>query len=119
MKTLQTSLGSIELTTRTQPTSIIRRFFTWCSQQEKNRLLWLAAIVTGHGCVITPITLFFVMFAGNHFIFWPLVIGAMGMALVTNLAAMPTKVTIPVFFFSLFIDLAIIISSIGLVLGIL
>ena len=112
MKTLQQSIGAIQLTDRTEKTSIIRSFFTWCSRQEKNRLAWLAIIVTGHGCVITPLTLGFVMFAGNSFMLWPLVIAAMGMSLITNLAAMPTKVTIPVFFLSLLIDLAVIINCI-------
>jgi hypothetical protein len=38
------------------------------------------------------------------------------MALVTNLAAMPTKITIPVFVLSVLIDIAVIIScfAIGL-----
>jgi hypothetical protein len=37
----------------------------------------------------------------------------MGMCLVTNLAALPTKITLPIFFLSLVIDLAIIISGIA------
>jgi hypothetical protein len=119
MKTLQTSVGSIQLTARTEKTPVIRRFFAWCDQQEKYRLAWLGAIVTGHGCVITPLTLGFVMLAGNNFIFWPLAIAAMGMSLITNLAAMPTKVTIPVFFLSLLIDLVIIVNCILLVFGVI
>jgi hypothetical protein len=45
-----------------------------------------------------------------------LCIVSMGMALVTNLAAMPTKITIPIFVLSVLIDLAVIIScfAIGL-----
>jgi hypothetical protein len=35
----------------------------------------------------------------------------MAMALVTNLAALPTKITLPVFFLSVLIDLGIIIAS--------
>ncbi len=89
-----------------------KKFITWCDGQEEYRLGWLAAAITLHGCVLTIITLFAVMLAGNHFIFWPFVIGAMGLTLVVNLAAMPTKITIPVFFFSVLIDLAVIISCI-------
>lgn len=87
-----------------------KKFITWCDGQEKNRFGWLAAALTLHGCILTIITVFAIMLAGNNFIFWPLAIGAMGMTLVVNLAAMPTKITIPVFFFSVLIDLAIIIS---------
>jgi hypothetical protein len=36
----------------------------------------------------------------------------MGACLVVNLAALPTKITIPVFFISVLIDLVIIISCI-------
>jgi hypothetical protein len=58
--------------------------------------------------------MFAVVLAGNHFIFWPFVIGAMGATLLVNLAAMPTKITIPVFFFSVLIDLVIIISCVAI-----
>jgi len=92
-----------------------KKFINWCDYQEKYRLGWLAAAFTLHGCVLTIFTMFAVILAGNHFIFWPFVIAAMGVTVVTNLAAMPTKITIPVFFFSVLVDLAIIISC--LVIG--
>jgi hypothetical protein len=38
----------------------------------------------------------------------------MGITLVTNLAAMPTKITIPVFFLSVLVDLVIIASCIAI-----
>ena len=87
---------------------VIKRFFNWTKEQEKNRLLWLAIAVAGHGCVLTIITMFAVLFTGNHFIFWPFAIAAMAMTLIVNLAAMPTKITIPVFFLSVLIDVVII-----------
>ena len=87
-----------------------KKFITWCDGQEKYRFGWLAATLTIHGCILTIITAFAILLAGNNFIFWPFAIGAMGMTLVVNLAAMPTKITIPVFFFSVLIDLVIIIS---------
>ena len=94
--------------------SLWKKFITWCNSQEKYRLGWLAAALTLHGCVLTILTMFAVILAGNHFMFWPFVIGAMGMTVVVNLAAMPTKITIPVFFFSVLIDLVIIISCIAI-----
>lgn len=98
----------------TTKVSVWKKFIGWCVGQEKYRLGWLAAAITLHGCVLTILTMFAVVLAGNHFIFWPFVIGAMGITLITNLAAMPTKITIPVFFFSVLIDLVIIISCISI-----
>lgn len=89
-----------------------RKFINWCERQEEYRLGWLGAAITLHGCILTILTMFAVIMSGNHFIFWPFVIGAMGTTLVVNLAAMPTKITIPVFFFSVLVDLVIIISCI-------
>jgi len=94
--------------------SLWRKFIDWCNSQEKYRLGWLAAAITLHGCVLTIFTMFAVVLAGNHFIFWPFIIGGMGITLVVNLAAMPTKITIPVFFFSVLMDLVIIISCIAI-----
>lgn len=90
--------------------SFWKKFIAWCEGQEKNRFGWLAASLTLHGCVLTILTIFIVILAGNPFIFWPFIIGAMGTVLVVNLAALPTKITIPVFFLSVLVDLAIIFS---------
>ena len=94
--------------------SVWKKFIDWCIIQEKYRLGWLAAALTLHGCVLTIFTMFAVVLAGNHFIFWPFIIGGMGITLIVNLAAMPTKITIPVFFFSVLVDIMIIISCIAI-----
>src|SRR5688572_2728268 len=83
-------------------------FIAWCITQEKHRFGWLAAALAGHGCILTPITLFAIILSGNLFAFWIMAIVAMAACLITNLAAMPTKITIPVFFASILIDIAII-----------
>jgi len=90
--------------------SVWTKFIIWCDSQEKYKLGWLGASLTLHGCVLTILTMFAVVLSGNHFIFWPFIIGAMGVTLVVNLAAMPTRVTIPIFFFSVLLDLMIIVS---------
>src|SRR2546421_8502716 len=81
--------------------SLLKQFFSWCKAQEKNRLGWLAVVLTGHGCIITPLTVFVIILTGNNMFFWAIAIAAISMSLITNLAALPTKITIPVFFFSL------------------
>lgn len=90
--------------------SLWKRFINWSAGQEKNRLFWLAFTTVGHGCIFTLATMVAIIFSGNHFIYWPFAIAAMGMSLVSNLAALPTKITIPVFFLSVLIDAVIIIS---------
>ena len=92
--------------------SLIERFLNWCKDQDRNRLLWLGIALSAHGCIITPITVMAVLFAGTNMFLFILAILAMGATLVTNLAAMPTKVTIPVFILSTLIDIAIIFSCV-------
>jgi hypothetical protein len=88
------------------------RFINWCSDQEESRLLWLGVSLTGHGCILTPLTVMAVLLAGTNLFLFVLALVAMGMSLVTNLAAMPTRITIPIFFLSILIDIVIVISAI-------
>jgi hypothetical protein len=114
---METTFQSTVLTpsiSRSERNSIVTRFINWCKGQEKNRLGWLGAILAIHGCVATPITLFAIILSGTYFPFYIAALVAMGMAVVTNLAAMPTKITIPVFFLSILIDIAIIIGCISI-----
>jgi hypothetical protein len=90
--------------------SLVSRFLNWSESQEKYRFGWLAAIIASHGCLITPVTLFFVMTTGNNLVLWAFVIASMGMVLVTNLAALPAKITIPVFFLSVLINMIVILN---------
>jgi hypothetical protein len=94
--------------------SIWKRFITWAKSQEENRLLWLALAVIGHGCIITIMTMLAIIFSGNLFIFWPFAIAAMALTVVSNLSALPTKITIPIFFFSVLLDIAIIVCCVGI-----
>src|SRR5438045_7589581 len=91
--------------------SVFTRFFKWCTNQEKNRLMWIGIALTAHGCILTPITVAAVLLTGNNFVLFMMAISAMGLSLVTNLAAMPTKITIPAFIFSILIDASILIAS--------
>lgn len=88
--------------------SLISKFMSWSIGQEKNRLLWLGVFLTLHGCIITPLSVMAVLLAGTNLTLFMIAIVAMGMSLVTNLAAMPTKITIPVFVLSVIIDLIVV-----------
>lgn len=111
--TIQHSIATTYKGTTSKPTAF-SRFINWCEGQEKNRFVWLGLALASHGCVLTPITLFAVILSGNLLFFWIMAILAMMTALVTNLAAMPTKYTIPAFLFSILMDLGIIISCLAM-----
>lgn len=91
-------------------TSFITRFLNWCEAQEYNRVFWVGLTLVTHGCIITPLTAIMVMFSGNEVAIIPygLTMLSMVMVLVTNLAALPTKYTIPVYVLSILADIAII-----------
>jgi hypothetical protein len=97
---------------KTSKVSLITRFMNWCRGQEKNRLLWLGIALSAHGCIITPITIMVVLLAGTNLFLFILALVAMGATLVTNLAAMPTRITLPVFILSTLVDIAIIFSCV-------
>lgn len=84
------------------------RFIFWCKNQDEFRFMWLAVMLFSHGCLLTPLTLYVVIGTGNSSLAWAFAIAAMAMSLVTNLAALSTKITIPTYFLSLAIDLAVI-----------
>lgn len=89
----------------------LNRFLNWSKNQSENRILWVGIALVLHGCVLTPLTVMAVAFTGMNLVLFMAAIIAMGMALVTNLAAMPTKITVPVFFLSVLIDVLIVIIS--------
>jgi hypothetical protein len=97
--------------------SIITRFFNWTKGQEKYRYGWLAFILTVHGCVLAPIALYLVFANGANIALCTTVSAALAACLITNLAALPTKITIPVFLVSVVADLAVIAISLATVLG--
>ena len=115
MATIQQAYRPVQLSIAKKE-NVFTRFIEWCAGQEKFRFGWVAAIIAIHGCVITPITVLTIAATHNNIASWGVTIGAMGMSLVTNLSAMPTKITIPVFFASVLIDLALIAVSIASVL---
>lgn len=103
-------------TATTSSPSLFARFINWCEGQQDNRLLWIGLALAGHGCVFAPLTVMFVAMAGNSLVLLMAVMASMCMALVVNLAAMPTKITIPVFFISILINLVIIATSVAMLL---
>lgn len=98
-------------------TGLLTRFTDWTKGQQENRLLWLGIALGGHGCFLTPLTILFSSMAGVNLVLIMTALAAMGMSLVVNLAALPTKITIPVFFLSVLMDVAVMISALSIALG--
>jgi hypothetical protein len=109
---IQPTFSNAHIATAAKP-SLFTKFMAWCTDQDRNRYGWLGIALGSHGCVFTPLTMFAIILSGNHIYFWFLAIIAIMMMLVTNLAALPTKITIPVFLFSILIDITIIIACAG------
>ena len=117
---MQTTLQQTINTTYTEVSSknsLWTRFIAFCETQETNRLFWVGIILAVHGCALTPVTVMATLFAGPNFILFMTAMVAMGIALVTNLAAMPTKITIPAFALSILIDVVILISCAGMAIS--
>jgi hypothetical protein len=88
------------------------RFLSWSEAQDDERMLWSAFGLVGHGCLFAPISILVSLVAGVNIFLFMAVIVSMGAVLVSNLAAMSTRYTIPVFFASLVVNAAVIITSI-------
>ncbi|MCZ2459933.1 MAG: hypothetical protein LC128_09945 [Chitinophagales bacterium] len=85
-----------------------KRLLNWAELQENNRIQWISLAILGHGCFVTIFTIAAIVFSGNNFIYWPFAIAAMGASVVSYLAALPTKIAIPIFFISMIVDIVII-----------
>lgn len=106
---IQQTFSNTHIDLAPQP-SLFAKFINWCADQDRNRYGWLGIALGSHGCVFTPLTMFAIVLSGNSIVFWFIAIIAMMMTLVSNLAALPTKYTIPIFLFSVLIDVALIIA---------
>jgi len=87
-----------------------KKFIHWCEKQEENKLGWLAASFVMHGCIFVPMTVMIIAASGNNFVFVALALSSMIIAITTNLADLHTKVSLPVFFGTLVLDMLIIIT---------
>ena len=109
--TLEQSINPTFTQTSTSNT-LWSKFMNFCKGQEQNRLLWLGIALAGHGCIITPLTVMAELLEDTNFFLFIAAFVAMGMSVVTNLAAMPTRITIPVFILSILIDIAIVVATV-------
>ncbi len=100
--------SAYERTALTAKKGLITKFMDYTESQEKNRILWTGISLLGHGTVFTILTLMVVVATGNNFAFWISAAFNIAVVVIVNLAALPTRITIPIFFLSLLMDAAIV-----------
>lgn len=113
MATISLSHAAASRGNHASKTALSTRFINWCSGQQENRLLWLGVALGIHGCLVTPVALMTVMLTGANPILIFLTAASMGTPLVVNLAAMPTRISIPVFMGSVLLSIAVMIAAIS------
>lgn len=107
--TVFNSTHQLEYVEQTKGSTLLQRFFSWCRSQEGNRLIWLGVVLAVHGCFLTPFTIIAIAFSGLNLLLFYFAIGAMAISLIPNLAAQPTRITLPLFFLSILVDLVIVV----------
>ncbi len=94
--------------------SLLQRFTAWLNTQEEKRFFWAALSLVGHGTFFTIITFATVILTGNVFALLAITCATMMLVLAVNLAALPVKYIIPIFFGSLLVDVLVMITAIAL-----
>ena len=97
-------------TTKEVQVNAFTRFINWCEGQESSRMLWLVMTFLLQIGMALPCTLAAILFwSNNSFPLWVFACVINVPVLAINLAAQPTKITIPVLFFAWTVDLMIIL----------
>ena len=97
--------------------NVLKKFLAWSESQQSNRFLWLAIALFAQIGMTVPATAVCIIFlANNNFLLW-IILAAMNIpVLVLNLAALPTRTTLPFVFFGWLTQLLIILYCIGFTL---
>jgi hypothetical protein len=102
---------------KTERSSLITRFINWCDIQEENRFLWLGIALMGNIGMVLPVTLVTLLItSGFNFPLWTAACIANVPVLAVNLAAQPTKITLPFLFFAWVVNFGIILYSLAYLL---
>ena len=92
--------------------SLIGRFFDWAEKEDvEHHIGWVGFSIVAMTAVFFPVTMAAILFNGASF---GLIVAAMVplvLVFVTNLAALPTKYTIPFFFVGALAELIIMVIS--------
>lgn len=89
--------------------ALIRHYNNWAETLEFNRLLVMAVIILIHTCVVVPPTLLLMLHGDAGAVPYLIMTIFSFMILVSNLAVMPTRITISIFGLSTLAHIMIVI----------
>ncbi|MEO8710729.1 MAG: hypothetical protein ABI405_01335 [Parafilimonas sp.] len=97
----------------TTPANVFTKFLSWCEAQNSDRFLWLGISLFAQIGLTLPVTIYAILFfGGNSLLLWISATAVNIPVLVLNLAALPTRTTLPFVFFGWLTQFAIIIYCI-------
>jgi uncharacterized membrane protein (UPF0136 family) len=88
------------------------RFIQWATQEDlEHHIAWVGGSITAMTAIVFPLTMAAILMNGA--IFGLIIVAMLSLVLVvtTNLAAMPTRYTIPFFFMGILIDVGVVVAS--------
>jgi hypothetical protein len=89
--------------------SAVSRFFKWAAGEDMERHIgWVGITVTIMTAIFFPLTMTVILHNGASFALMVAAMVSLTLVVITNLAALPTKYTIPFFFLGILIDVAAI-----------
>ena len=92
--------------------SVINRFINWCTVQDADHhIAWAGVSLIATTAVLFPLTMAVTLLSGASFQLIIAAMVALVLVAVLNLAALPTRYTIPAFALGVLIDAGVIITS--------
>lgn len=91
--------------------SVFARFLVWLKEEEVNRIAWLGISITVMTAIFFPLTMASILLHEGSFNLILVAMFSLILVAIPNMAALPTKFTIPAFFIGMLIDIALIIAS--------
>jgi len=97
--------------------NLLTRFLNWCTAQESNRFLWMGVTFFAQIGLMLPVAAFSILFFGNNnMLLWIIICAVNLPTLVLNLAALPTKFTLPFLFFAWLTELSVVLYCVSFAL---
>lgn len=104
--------NGIPLMNQAEHWGLLPKFINWCEGQEKYKMLWLGLSFMGIIGMVLPCTLAAILFLGGGNFTLIVIAAAVNVpVLVLNLAAQGTKITLPILFLALLVDVSIVLYS--------
>ena len=92
--------------------SLLSKYNAWATKEESDHhFAWVGASITVMTAVFFPLTMAVILMNGAVFALIIAAMASLALVVITNLAAMPVKLTIPFFLLGLLTDVALITIS--------